>query len=167
MKLNLGCGQHIYPGWINADIQKSEGVDKSFDFNVFPYPFKKETFDYILVDNVLEHLDDCYKVIDELWRIAKPNATIEIRVPYCHNLVAFNDPGHKHFFNARSIELLCDVNSTYSLNPSKKFEIISLKKTSGRFKKIIPYKIRELLDNTFHGMFIEIITKIRVKKPSS
>lgn len=154
----------IKPGWINVDMQKAPGVDKSFDFDFFPYPFKANTFDYILVDNVLEHLEDPFKVMNELWRISKNNAIIEIRVPHCKNLVAFNDPSHKHYFNARSFEILCDLNSTYKINPENKFEIVSISKKSGRIKKLIPYRIRELLENTLNGIFIEIIAKIKVLK---
>jgi len=97
MRLNFGCGKDIKRGWVNVDIQKGEGIDKSFDFNKFPYPFKDNTFDYILVDNVLEHFDDPRKVVEELWRISKPDAIIEVKVPYYHSAGAYNDIGHKHF----------------------------------------------------------------------
>jgi len=81
-KLNFCCGKDIKKGkeWINVDIQKAEGRDKSFNFDKFPYPFKDNEFDYILVDNVLEHLKNPRKVILEFWRISKPNAIIEVIV---------------------------------------------------------------------------------------
>jgi len=40
MKLNFGCGKEIMKDCINVDIQKDKTIDKSFDFNIFPYPFK-------------------------------------------------------------------------------------------------------------------------------
>ncbi|HUJ19453.1 MAG TPA: hypothetical protein VL197_15820 [Nitrospirota bacterium] len=36
------------------------------DFNSFPYPFGGTTFDGTYVDNVLEHLDDVIKGMEEL-----------------------------------------------------------------------------------------------------
>ena len=127
MRLNFGCGKDIKRGWVNVDIQKGEGIDKSFDFNKFPYPFKDNTFDYILVDNVLEHLDDPRKVVEELWRISKPDAIIEVKVPYYHSAGAYNDIGHKHFFNKRTLEILFCPERSYAVTYQRKFKIIELK----------------------------------------
>jgi len=70
-KLNFGCGEDIRTGWDNVDIQKSQKVQKSFDFNKFPYPIKDDTYDYVWSRSVLEHLDEPDKVLHELWRICK------------------------------------------------------------------------------------------------
>jgi len=77
-KLNFGCGLDIKKGWVNVDGQRGPQVDKSFNFAKFPYPLRNNEFDYILVDNVLEHLEDPHKVLDELHRISKKNGLIEI-----------------------------------------------------------------------------------------
>ncbi|GAG37131.1 unnamed protein product, partial [marine sediment metagenome] len=75
-KLNFGCGMRMFDGWDNVDIQKSKGIFKNFDFNCFPYPIYKNSYDYILVDNILEHLLFPKKVLLELHRICKKNAII-------------------------------------------------------------------------------------------
>ena len=162
-KLNLGCGRQIKEGWINVDIQKGKGVDKSFDFNKFPYPFKTNTFDYVLIDNVLEHLDNIHKVMNELWRICKKGAIIEIFVPYWNHSVAYNDATHKHYFNTRAFEILCDYEETYKLKPTGKLELIKVKRIAGNIKERIPRPILNFLDKFLHGIFIEINTKIKVK----
>lgn len=81
-KLNFGCGTKIKKGWINVDIQKNKKIDKSFDFNNFPYPLKSNSYDYILLDNVLEHLLYPDKTIYELCRMIKNGGIIEIIVPH-------------------------------------------------------------------------------------
>ena len=167
LKLNLGCGKQIKSkskGWVNADIQKEKGIDKSFNFEKFPYPFNDNTFDYILVDNVLEHLDDISKVMSELWRICKKDAMIEIIVPYWNNSVAYNSPEHKHYFNTRTFENICEYKSSSRIKPEEKFELIEVKRNAGNVKRKIPRIILNFLDKFLHSIFIEINAKIKVKK---
>ena len=166
-KLNFGCGGKIFKkseGWINVDLKKEKGVDKSFNFEEFPYPFEKNTFDYILADNVLEHLDNIPKVMSELYRICKPNAIIEIRVPYYNHSGAYNDATHKHYFNVQTIKVLCGFSDSIQWRNKNEFEILEIKRIPGRIKGKIPYFILNFLDKFLHGMFIKINAKIRVKK---
>ena len=43
--LNFGCGDTMIPGAINIDHIKLPNVDKVFDFEKFPYPFKDKSVD--------------------------------------------------------------------------------------------------------------------------
>ncbi len=101
-KLNLGCGKDYKEGFINVDfcVGDTFKVDVNHNLEKFPYPFKDNEIDYILMDNVLEHLEDKIKVVEELHRISKPNATIEIYVPHCSSSMAFGNPTHKSFFSS-------------------------------------------------------------------
>lgn len=91
-KLNFGCGEDIIEDFDNFDIQ-------DFDFNIFPYPIKDNTYDYILLKQVLEHLEKPEKVLQELVRISKDKCKIVIEVPHYNNKGAYNDIQHIHFFN--------------------------------------------------------------------
>ncbi len=97
-KLNLGCGDVIKPGYVNLDIAKLEGVDVVHDLNRFPYPFKAGTFDEVLADAILEHVDDFIAVMRELHRICKPGAIIRAGVPYWNSTLLWADPTHKRGF---------------------------------------------------------------------
>ena len=103
-KLNLGCGKHILKGYTNLDVVKLEGVNIIHDLNKFPYPFSDNYFNEILAKSVLEHLWYLPKVLEELWRISKPNAVINIWVPHFASLGAFVDPTHKQFFTYYSFD---------------------------------------------------------------
>ena len=81
-KLNLGCGSDIKEGFINLDFQKFDGVDLTHDLNKIPYPFKDSSFSEINMRNILEHLNDSYAIMKEIYRISKPNALIKIRTPH-------------------------------------------------------------------------------------
>jgi len=100
VKGNFGCGLKLKDGYINLDFTKREGVDVVHNLEEFPYPFKNNTFDEIFMDNVLEHLEDTIKVMEELYRICKPNAIIEIIVPHYSSCMAFSHITHKRFFGS-------------------------------------------------------------------
>lgn len=97
-KLNVGCGLDVKEGFVNMDIHKFEGVDVVWDLNKTPFPFKDNTFSYVLVQHVLEHLDDVTETMQELWRITKKNGIIDVAVPHFASVNAVKDPTHKNFF---------------------------------------------------------------------
>ncbi len=103
-KLNLGCGLDIKEGWINVDLTKKNGADVEHDLEVFPYPFKDNSVDEIFMDNVLEHLENTIKVMEELHRISKPNTIITIIVPHYSGCMAFSHLTHKRFFGSGSFD---------------------------------------------------------------
>jgi SAM-dependent methyltransferase len=164
-KLNFGCGKNIIKSWFNVDIQEGNGIDKSFDFNKFPYPLETNSFDYVLVDNVLEHLDEPRKVLDELWRICKPDAKIRILVP-CHNCDgAYNDINHKHFFNRKAMELLVRPEKGYKFNSDNKFSIIKLELLPTLIGKFLyPRELRNALSTIFNNVCGQVEAVIKVKK---
>lgn len=100
--LDLGCGNRKRPGAIGLDINSRSQADVVHDLNSFPYPLPDSEFDEIYVDNVLEHLDDVIRVVEELHRISKPGALVKVIVPYFRARWAYIDPTHRHFFTVDS-----------------------------------------------------------------
>jgi len=100
--LDLGCGNKKYHGAIGIDINPLSDADVIHDLNNPPYPFEDSHFDQIIADNVIEHLDDVIKIMEELWRISTPGAKIKIIVPYFRSRWAFIDPTHRHHFTVDS-----------------------------------------------------------------
>jgi predicted SAM-dependent methyltransferase len=100
--LDLGCGNRKRPGAIGIDRNPRTDADIVHDLDKFPYPFADSSFDEIYIDNVLEHLHDIIKVMEELHRISKPGGLVKIIVPYFRAKWAFIDPTHKHFFTIDS-----------------------------------------------------------------
>lgn len=96
--LDLGCGKKKRPGAIGVDYSDRHNADIIHDLNVFPYPLKENEFDYIYLDNVLEHLEAPMRVMEEVHRICKLGGQVKVIVPYFRSQWAFVDPTHKHFF---------------------------------------------------------------------
>ena len=101
--LDLGCGNRKRPGAIGLDLNPRSTADIVHDLNIFPYPFPDSEFDEIYVDNVLEHLENVIKVLEELHRIGKPGSLVKIIVPYFRARWAYIDPTHRHFFTVDSL----------------------------------------------------------------
>lgn len=103
-KLHLGSGLKVLKGYVNVDLTKKYGAEVVHNLEKFPYPFKNNEFDEILMDNVLEHLENTMKVMEELHRISKPGATIKIIVPHYSGAMAFGHITHKRYFGSGSFD---------------------------------------------------------------
>lgn len=107
MKLNLGCGKNILKGndWVNVDSVKLEGVDIVADLDDChntPLQFVDNSIDEFLASHLIEHLNNPLPFMQELHRIAKPNAKAVFRVPYGSSDDAFEDPTHKRQYFLQS-----------------------------------------------------------------
>lgn len=155
-KLNFGCGRDIKKGYLNVDITSFKGVDKTFDFNKFPYPFKSNQFDEIYADNVLEHLYDIPRVMTELHRISKTKGRIRIIVPYYNCYGAYNDVTHTHYFSHLSFEpfYASDTRGNYFIK--QKFKLKRLLLVPTRLGNFIPFFVRRQLSHII-GQIIQVI----------
>ena len=82
--MNLGCGTNIVKGWINIDVVKPSNADKNFVVgDALNIPLKSDTVDYILLDQVLEHLAmaDIVPALYEIRRVLKKGGRCVIVVP--------------------------------------------------------------------------------------
>ncbi|VVB82957.1 Methyltransferase domain protein [uncultured archaeon] len=161
-KLNFGCGEDIKEGFDNIDVQINPKIQKSFNFDKFPYPIKENSYDYIWSRSVLEHLEEPDKVLNELWRICKPNAVIEMIVPYYNNKSAVSDMQHKHFFSDTTFKVFVD--ETCRINKEKKFKIKKLELVPTVIGKFMPKFLREKLSLFFGGIISYVHVELIVKK---
>ena len=104
MKLDLGCGPRKKEGFIGVDFDdKWPGVDVAADLTKrFPYP--DSSVDEIWAHDVIEHLPDRIHTMNELWRVCKAGAEVNIRVPSTDGRGAFQDPTHVSFWNVNSFK---------------------------------------------------------------
>ena len=155
-KLNFGCENDIRKGWTNVDINKGKDVDFSFDFDKFPYPLKTDSYNYILLKQVLEHCVYPERVMGELIRISKKDAVIEIHTPYANSRSDQGNLGHISHFNRWTFRQFSEKNPNLTL--------IEENFISQRFLKFIPKFILNLLSTFFNNIYVEIRVKYKVKK---
>ncbi len=98
LMLDIGCGPNKMEGHIGMDYIGYPGVDVVHDARVFPYPFPDNTFTLISSSHFLEHIPrdngTFIKVMNELWRILKPDGQFRFAVPYGGSTMYFADPTH-------------------------------------------------------------------------
>lgn len=100
--LDIGCGANKRPGAIGMDRVGLDGVDLVHDLNRFPYPFDDKTFDEIFAVHVIEHMDSILRVMEEVYRIAKPHARITVITPHHTDSISWQDPTHRWHLNSYS-----------------------------------------------------------------
>jgi SAM-dependent methyltransferase len=106
--LDLGCGQRKHPGSVGLDISPDTDADVVHDLDEFPYPFDDDSFDQVLMQDVIEHVERPYAVIAELARICRPGAGIQLRTPHFSSVLAYSDPTHRHYFSLAAIRSLAE-----------------------------------------------------------
>jgi SAM-dependent methyltransferase len=98
-KLNIGAGTDIRPGYINHDLSSLEGIDCVHDLNVYPWPWADGSFEEVIANDVLEHLDDFMRAMEELHRILSSGGKVKLTVPYWNSYCAHADPTHRRGFH--------------------------------------------------------------------
>ena len=95
MKLDLGGLKGGNPGFKSVNIDGFGDVEHNL--NEFPYPFRDNTIDEVIMSHIIEHLESPLKVMEEIWRICKSGALVHIRIPARRDTVLYN-PYHLHDF---------------------------------------------------------------------
>lgn len=109
--LDVGCGVGDYLRF----NKNADGVDinihninylRSINLNAIlmeenVLPFKSESYPSILMDNVLEHINEPNKILEEIYRILSPNGTLIIGVPGEKGYSLDDD--HKVFYDEKKL----------------------------------------------------------------
>ena len=81
LTLNIGSSsKKIYPNTVNLDIGPFPNVDIVGDGKHLP--FKDRSFDLVLIESVLEHIDEPEKVISESFRVLRKGGKAYISIPF-------------------------------------------------------------------------------------
>jgi len=105
--LNLGCSDDLKEDFINVDCRKFDDFERkcyvceTVDLSK-PWPWPDNHVDFILANDIIEHLPDHVLTMNEMWRVLKPGAVAQIWVPTTEGRGAFQDPNHKSFWNRNS-----------------------------------------------------------------
>lgn len=142
IRLNLGCGNKHLEGFLNVD--KYKPADKVADLEKFPLPWKDSSVSHIIMDHILEHIGHkpktFLKFMQELYRICKADAIVEIRVPDARHNTFLNDPTHVRAITISTLEMFSKKsnyewieqkapNTTLALHLNIDFEVVVFKQT--------------------------------------
>lgn len=107
MRLDIACGQNKTPGFKGIDL--SGDADIKHDLFQYPWPVKSNSVTDIVTNHFVEHIphyrpewgakDGWWMFWDEVYRITKKDAKINIVHPYVKSDRAFWDPTHVRFIH--------------------------------------------------------------------
>lgn len=152
-RLNLGCGDDYREGWVNADHRPEVNPDILLDLDYLPLPFRTDSFDCIMVDNVLEHVQDQLAVLRELHRISEPGAELTFRGPHWNSPGAWVDPTHTRPFSIRTFD-------HYLGAPL--FDVQSISARRVRFGRLLPESVALYLADHIGHLVSEIEVVVNV-----
>ena len=106
--LDVGCGSSKHPGAVGLDISADTDADVVHDLDDLPLPFEDASFDQVLMQDVIEHVAEPIRLMEELHRICRAGARIQLRTPHFSSALAYGDPTHRHYFGRIAIESLAE-----------------------------------------------------------
>jgi SAM-dependent methyltransferase len=145
LRIDLGCGGSKREGFIGLDSVNAQGVDFVLDLTKDRLPFDDGTVDHVFSSHFLEHIPVPNHLFQEIARICKDRAKIEIYTPYAFSSPAFLY-GHVAYLAERQWFYFCcqDPNRDFHLG------ILGGRWLLHNIHYVVPEQVQwEILDNNF------------------
>jgi SAM-dependent methyltransferase len=125
-KISLGSGRQKAFGYLSADLAGVYQPDIVIDLNE-NWQMPKDWFINIMAENIIEHVVDVPKFINQCHDCLIEGGELKIIVPYWAGRCATGDPTHIHFFNLDSLNAWTCWHDRYiHLNQRRRFQQISV-----------------------------------------
>jgi ubiquinone/menaquinone biosynthesis C-methylase UbiE len=92
--LDVGCGNAKTRGAIGIDFNAHTAADIVHDLNCYPWPLPDDAFDQIVCKHIVEHVADFVRFVEEVHRVARAGARVEIVTPHFSSRFSYTDPTH-------------------------------------------------------------------------
>ena len=139
--INIGCGSKPHPDATNIDRYSGKGVDIVCDVRQ-GLPFETDSIDEARADYFLEQILENEKflfVMNEVWRVLKPEGLFLFKVPNAKYETAFKDPFDCRYFTKETFDYFNSEHRRYEYYKGygfKPWKIESLKTICGPNNKI-------------------------------
>ena len=136
--LNLGCGDDRRPDTIGCDISlEAGGADVVCDLDQVPLPFRSGVFDRVICQDVIEHVQDIPRTLEEIHRICKAGARVEIRTPHFTSRDGYADPTHVHHLAAGSFDFCLEGKRVAGLKSRVRYRLIQRRLSFYRIYRVL------------------------------
>lgn len=154
VRVDLGCSTRKFPGFLGVDIFADPNVDIVADLSS-GFPFQDSSVDFIRAYDFIEHLPDRIRTMNEIWRIGKHGAIVNLLVPSSDGRGAFQDPTHVSFWNLNSFRYFT-IESPWFLELCQQygfrgaFSLLALRQYEGKDNVIHVHALLKVIkDETF------------------
>jgi len=127
LTLDVGCGINKLAGAIGIDRNPSSRADVICDLDRFPYPFRDSCFDKLQAVNVIEHLSDVIKTMEEFHRLVRAGGEVFIVTPHYTDFSSFCDPTHRWHLNSFSLRYFGEDHGGFGYYSGARFEETSVR----------------------------------------
>lgn len=120
---DIGCGPNKFPGAVGVDIFERPGVvDVVHNLDEYPWPLEESSFDLVLCNHLIEHVNDFVVMVREIHRILKPGGYFISRTPHYSHVDSYIDPTHKRHMTTESFNYFLDDSNKSKLYTEPLFE---------------------------------------------
>ena len=155
--LELGCGRNKQKvkgaKVIGLDFYDNSQADVIYDLEKGKLPFKDNEFDGIIAIHVLEHIKNVLPLINEMWRVTKPNGIINLEMPYFASSLAHSSIDHVRFFSYTSFHPYRKEDATHHLWDPVTFEVKPTYCFSGHFGLRTVGKVIDFFSNRYPRIY--------------
>ncbi len=107
--LQLGAGEQRLASAegdaiVRVDLRADVKPDVVWDLDRTPWPLEDSSFDVIDATDVIEHLADVVRVMEEIHRVARPGALVRIVTPHFSSSNSYTDPTHRWHLGLQSFD---------------------------------------------------------------
>lgn len=155
IRLDIGGGNNPQPGFVNIDIQPLPKVDIVWDLEKTPWPLPDECVTTAIASHVLEHINPAkgifINVMNEIWRVLKPNGQFAFVVPYAESFGMYQDPTHCNFINEATMNYFDPLHPSgyYQFYQPKPWKIIKMPFSRTGVLECLLEKRKD--DKSYHG----------------
>jgi len=188
MKLNLGCGLNKRQGFVNVDKWAQCDPDERVDLEVTPWPWATNSVEEVLFNHSLEHIGQVPSVflgvMQELYRVCKPEARIQINAAHPRHDQFVGDPTLVRAITPTTLTMFCQrlnrsrqaegtTQSPWGLYLDVDFELLRVEQvmdpayeaqvTQQKWpREVVAQQVRQL-----HNVVMEYRMLMRVVKPEA
>ena len=163
-KIHLGCKFDKLQGYINCDIDKSVNPDMVLNLEK-KLPFKDNSITKVYSKNTFEHISNLTQLMNELHRVCKNGAVINIRVPFYSSYAYYSCIEHVTRFSPGTFSGFEDkFNISYKIKffvEKKKGLLGSFQKFADSFINKHTYFYCRVLAHIFPSSEIEYFMKVK------
>lgn len=183
MKLNIGAGYTKYPDFLTVDHDPLTNPDYLADLENLKLPIEDNQVEGIIAHHVFEHIGPgFFPLLQELYRVCKHGAILDIKVPHHRSECYYGDPSHIRPITVDMMKLFSkkynhwhmeqfNSSSGFGIKLNVDFEIVDFKyapydKWKERFESMSNEEIDEVVMN-FNNVFWETSIMMMVIKDES
>lgn len=149
--LSVGCGKrNPEANLVRVDISPDVKPDLVWNLNEFPYPFDESSFEGIECFDVIEHLENIPRTLEEFYKILKPNGLLKITTPHFSCANSYIDPTHRWHLSYFSFDYFCEKHRlSYYSNAVYQIEFRHIQFNGGKISRSVISRIANKFPLTY------------------